>query len=88
MIKEKLKNKVITADCIKHMSKLEDNSFDHCITDPPYNISGYDHKKEIGWLKSNKTWEVEKNFKKIDQKWDSFSDEEYELFLRKTISEI
>lgn len=88
MIQEKLKDKIITADCIKHMSKLEDSSFDHCITDPPYNISGYDHKKEIGWLKSNKTWEEEKNFKKIDQKWDSFSDEEYELFLRKTISEI
>jgi len=86
--KEKLKDKIITADCLKHMTGLEDGSFDHCITDPPYNISGYDHKKKIGWLKSNKTWEEEKNFKKIDEKWDNFSDEDYELFLKQTISEI
>lgn len=70
------------------MAKFNDGAFDHCITDPPYNISGYDHKKKIGWLESNKTWKEEKNFNKIDEKWDSFSDQEYELFLHKIISEI
>ena len=88
MVKENLKDKIVTADCLKHMAKLKDGTFDHCITDPPYNISGYDHKKKIGWLESNKTWKEEKNFNKIDEKWDSFSDQEYDLFLQKTISEI
>ena len=88
MVKENLKDKIVTADCLKHMAKFNDGAFDHCITDPPYNISGYDHKKKIGWLESNKTWKEEKNFNKIDEKWDSFSDQEYELFLHKIISEI
>ena len=83
-----VKDKIFTADCFSHMSKLKSGSFDHCITDPPYNISGYDHKKKIGWLKSNKVWEEEKNFKKIDEDWDNFSDNDYELFLKKSIQEI
>ena len=37
-----VKDKIFTADCFSHMSKLKSGSFDHCITDPPYNISGYD----------------------------------------------
>jgi len=54
--------------------------FDACITDPPYNISGYDHKKEIGWLKSNKFWTEQKKFYKIDESWDKFSNGDYERF--------
>ena len=30
--------KVITADCLDAMSKMEENSFDACITDPPYGM--------------------------------------------------
>lgn len=54
--------------------------FDACITDPPYNISGYDHKKEIGWLKTNKVWTEEKKFNKIDENWDKFSNGDYTKF--------
>ena len=85
---KKLKNKVILADCLDHLQTLDDNLFDHCITDPPYNISGYDNKKKIGWLSSNKIWEGDKKFIKIDEKWDSFTNEEYFCFCYEFISEI
>ena len=44
--------KVITADCLDAMSKMEENSFDACITDPPYGMGmeEWDHSvptKEI-----------------------------------------
>ena len=85
---KKLKNKLILADCLEHFKKLDDNLFDHCITDPPYNISGYDNKKKTGWLSSNKIWKEEKNFLKIDEKWDSFTNEEYFSFCYQFITEI
>lgn len=88
MFKKITKDKIVTAECLKHLSKIEDGSFDHCITDPPYNISGYDNKKKIGWLSSNKIWKEEKRFNKINEDWDSFSDNDYNLFLRKIIEEI
>jgi DNA modification methylase len=44
-------NKILLMDTIEFLLKLPDNSMDCCITDPPYNISGYNDKKEIGWLK-------------------------------------
>lgn len=65
-----------------------DRSIDHCITDPPYNISGYDHKKKIGWLQSNGIWTKEKNFSKIDAQWDKFSDGDYLTFTKDWISEV
>lgn len=75
---------LIHGDCLKIIPKLENAKFDACITDPPYNISNYDGKKKIGWLKSNKTWKEEKNFNKINEKWDSFeSDEDYLNFTKK-----
>ena len=55
-------SRIILGDAIKQLQKLKDNSVDHCITDPPYNISGYDDKKNIGWLQSNKTWTEKKKF--------------------------
>ena len=55
-MKNKIKNILINEDCLSHLKKLPDNIFDHCITDPPYNISNYENKKEIGWYKSNETW--------------------------------
>jgi DNA modification methylase len=61
---------------------------DHLITDPPYNISGYDNKKEIGWLKSNKYWSDSKKFKKIEEDWDKFSGDNYEKFTELWLNEI
>ncbi len=67
---------------------METHSIDHCITDPPYNISGYDGKKQIGWLKTNKTWEDEKQFAKINESWDSFSNDDFALFTLEWIAEV
>ena len=86
--KKRLINKLVVADCITQLEKIDDNTFDHCITDPPYNISGYDDKKKIGWLKSNKTWEDKKKFIKIDETWDTFSDKEYFDFCLKLVKEL
>jgi len=81
-------NKIIHGDCINIMKELPDDSFDHCITDPPYNISGYDNKKEIGWYNSNKTWKEDKKFSKISEDWDSYSDEDYLSFTNTWLEEI
>ena len=86
--REKYLNKVIFGECFSNLKKIDDETFDHCITDPPYSISGYDNKKEIGWYKSNSVWKDQKNFSKIDEKWDSFSDKDYFDFCYEWISEV
>jgi len=79
---------IICADAFSILPQIPDNYADHCITDPPYNISGYDFKKEIGWLKSNKYWTEKKNFKKIEENWDKFSSGGYEKFTKLWLDEI
>lgn len=81
-------NSLILGDALKILRSMPDRSIDHCITDPPYNISGYDHKKKIGWLQSNGIWTKEKNFSKIDAHWDKFSDNDYLTFTKDWISEV
>lgn len=78
---------VLAGDCLKIMAKYPDNFFDACITDPPYNISGHEGKKQIGWLKSNPIWEDEKKFKKINESWDTFSANDYLAFTSAWIKE-
>lgn len=70
---------LLFGDSLEILPTLKEQ-FDACITDPPYNISGYDHKKQIGWLKSNKFWTEEKQFNKINEDWDKFSNSNYEKF--------
>jgi len=83
-----IKNQLFLGDCLEILKAMPSNSIDCLITDPPYNISGYDHKKQIGWLKSNDFWKKQKAFKKIDEKWDKFSDDDYESFTIEWLSEI
>lgn len=85
---KKRKNNVILGDSLSILKTIETDSVDHCITDPPYNISGYDDKKKIGWLQSNKYWTDDKNFNKVDEKWDSFTNETYDKFTEAWIKEI
>ena len=40
-------NKIYEGDCIEIMKQWDDNSIDHCIADPPYNMS---KKKGLGIL--------------------------------------
>lgn len=79
---------LICRDVFLIFPQIPDNFADHCITDPPYNISGYDFKKEIGWLKSNKYWAEQKKFQKIEAGWDKFSNGNYEKFTRAWLDEI
>lgn len=81
-------NTLLLGDALSVLQSLPTDSVDTCITDPPYSISSYDHKKEIGWLKSNKYWSESKKFQKIDAEWDKFTDDDYELFTRQWITEI
>ncbi|MEK7650453.1 MAG: site-specific DNA-methyltransferase [Patescibacteria group bacterium] len=81
-------NALVFGDALLTLKSLPDNSVNHCFTDPPYNISGYDNKKKIGWLQSNQTWVKKKKFTKIDAAWDKFSDDDYDTFSRAWISEV
>lgn len=83
-----IKNNFFLGDCLEILKAIPSNSIDCLITDPPYNISGYDHKKQIGWLKSNDFWKKQKAFKKIDEKWDKFSDDDYENFTIEWLLEV
>ena len=81
-------NSLIHGDVLDILKKIPDNSIDHCITDPPYNISGYNNKKKIGWLDSNQYWKKDKKFSKINEAWDRYSDDDYAKFTIKWIEEI
>ncbi|MCD6417353.1 site-specific DNA-methyltransferase [bacterium] len=59
------------------MRKWDDNSIDHCIADPPYNIS---NRKGLSWAFSKHIT--------IEEKWDSFTREEYIEFTREWLSEV
>lgn len=83
-----LKSSLILGEALEVLRLIPDHSVDHCITDPPYNISGYNNKKQIGWLKSNSYWSDSKKFEKIDAEWDKFSDDDYINFTRAWIHEI
>ena len=84
----KNKSEIILGDCLNKLKKIKTGSYDHCITDPPYNISNYEGKKKIGWYKSNPTWKENKRFIKIDEKWDSFSEDDYYNFTLEWMREI
>lgn len=79
---------IVHGDAIQILRLLPGQSIDHCITDPPYNISGYDNKKKIGWLESNKYWVHQKKFSKINADWDKFSNDTYVDFTRAWMTEI
>jgi excisionase family DNA binding protein len=81
-------NQLYLGECIELLKKIPSKSIDCCITDPPYNISGYDHKKNIGWLNSNDYWKKDKAFKKIDENWDKFKDDDYDKFTADWLIEI
>jgi len=88
MKEEKIgKVNLILGDSTKILPTLNEK-FDACITDPPYNISGYDYKRKIGWLTSNKSWEEKKGFKKVNEKWDKFSNGDYEKFTKEWLEQI
>lgn len=73
-------NLIYTGDCIKIQNqKIKPLSIDLIYADPPYNLSG----KNLN-LKNNKTGGA---FYKMNEKWDTWSSEEYSEFTHKWLSE-
>jgi len=70
-------NKIYEGDSIEIMREWDDNSIDHCITDPPYNMS---KKKGLGWAFSNHVT--------MEEEWDIFSREDYLEFTRQWLKEV
>jgi site-specific DNA-methyltransferase (adenine-specific) len=71
------KNKLYLEDCLTEMSKWDDNCIDHCIVDPPFNIS---KEKGLGWAFSSHVT--------MSADWDIFPREEYLEFSKKWIEEV
>jgi site-specific DNA-methyltransferase (adenine-specific) len=83
-----MENVIILGDSIDVLKTIKDASVDHCITDPPYNISGYNDKKKIGWLSSNEHWSKDKKFNKINESWDTYCNMDYENFTEDWLKEV
>lgn len=71
-----LVNHVYSGDCTKILeSEFKDESVDTIFSDPPYNISG----KSLEW--------EEKNYKKVNEQWDTMPDETYLEFTKNWIQQ-
>ena len=88
MKKNLKKNYVMLGNSLDVMRSIPTDSCDHCITDPPYNISGNESRKKIGWIESNPTWTEQKKFSKIDEEWDKFGEMEYADFTKSWLAEV
>lgn len=73
-------NQIYNMDCVEFMKNVKDNSVDLIFADPPYNISKSNFN--IKFVKSGG-----KDLSTNKGKWDSFSDEEYELFTKDWLGE-
>ena len=70
-------NTLYEGDCIEIMKQWDDNSIDHCITDPPYNIS---KKNGLSWAFSSHVT--------MSEEWDSYSRGEYLEFSEAWLTEV
>lgn len=81
---QEIKNRIIKGDCIEEMKKIEKNSIDMIVADPPYNLS-----KGNDW-----SWENEIDLEgfggewnKTDENWDDMELKEYFNFTYAWLSE-
>lgn len=70
-------NTTYEGDCIEIMKQWPNSFVDHCITDPPYNMS---KKQGLGWAFSSHVT--------MSEKWDIYSRKDYIDFCRAWIGEI
>lgn len=76
-------NKIYCEDCLKTMSRMEDNSIDLIITSPPYNKNAYATDKG-----GDKSWSALRGRQiPYDKYNDAIPPCEYEDWQRKVISE-
>lgn len=70
-------NSIIEGDCLEVMRSWPDHCVDHCITDPPFNMS---KKKGLGWAFSSHVT--------MQETWDIFSKDDYLKFTGDWIQEV
>ena len=70
-------NHLYEGDCIDIMRQWDDDCIDHCITDPPYNMS---KKAGLGWAFSSHVT--------MSEDWDSYPRAEYLDFCRAWLREV
>lgn len=71
-------NTVVHGDCFDILPKIEDNSIDLVVTDPPYGLTEAGNMERfVNGVPTVDQWE-----------WDNFEDEEYEKFSERYIKEI
>lgn len=68
---------ILEGDCLEVMREWPSNCVDHCITDPPFNMS---RKKGLGWAFSSHVT--------MQETWDIFSSDEYLRFTGDWIEEV
>lgn len=70
-------NQLYTGDCLEIMRGWDDDCIDHCITDPPYNMS---KKNGLGWAFSSHVT--------MSEDWDMYTRDEYLAFTRAWLEEV
>jgi site-specific DNA-methyltransferase (adenine-specific) len=70
-------NNIYKGDCVDLLRKLKPESVDMVFADPPYNLSG----KTLS-LKGNRTGG---DWKKVNEKWDVYSNDDYQEFSDKWV---
>ena len=76
-------NTIIEGDCLEVMRQWPDACFDHCIADPPFNISaggGRKGKKGLGWAFSSHVTMAEE--------WDRFGHDDFFQFNEQWLREV
>lgn len=63
------RNRLIRGDALAAMRRWPDNCIDHCIADPPFNMS---KKRGLGWAFSSHVT--------MEESWDQFSEDEFFQF--------
>ena len=63
------RNKIIHGTAVEEMRKWRDDSIDHCIADPPFNMS---KKRGMGWAFSSHVT--------MEESWDRFGEDEFFRF--------
>ena len=76
-VKETSVNEILSGDCLNILPSFPDGVFDCCITDPPFNMS---KNKGLGWAFSSHVT--------MQEKWDTFSEDDYFQFTVNWITEV
>ena len=70
-------NTLYEGDCLQIMRQWDDDCLDHCITDPPYNMS---KGRSLGWAFSSHVT--------MNEEWDTYSRADYLKFCEAWLTEV